>query len=386
MRPAQAEIVVLGGGVIGLAIAYEATRRGLRPLVLERGKAGSGAVWAAAGMLAPAAEAESEDQALVELALESCRLYPEFIAQLEADSGMTCGYRTEGTLVVALNRDHAEELERVASFQRRLGLDVAWLDADEVLRREPGLSPRLLGALCAEGDRQVDPRRLVRALRAAIERRGGTIVEDSDITRIESAGGTVQEVIHTVAGETTSARAGCIVAAAGAWTNDLPLDAARELPLRPVKGQVLRLRGEPLIQHVVRTPDVYLVPRASGELVVGATSEELGFDARPTAGAALDLLREAWRVLPGIADLELAEQTVSFRPALRDNLPCIGPVADTAGMFVATGHYRHGVMLAPVTARLLLDCIETGSVPPLLASFQVSRFAGAGSMKGAVSR
>ena len=385
VRTSTPDIAVLGGGIIGLAIAYEATRRGQRPLVIERAAVGqSGAAWAAAGMLAPAAEAESEDRALVELALESCRLYPEFVSTVEADSEMDCGYRTEGSLLVAVNRDHREELERLASLQRGLGLDVAWLDAGQVLCQEPTLSPRVVGALFVEGDRQVDPRRLVRALRTAVERRGGQIVEFADVTGLETNDGKVEGVSYTVAGERVSASVACVVAAAGVWTNGLPLDAVHVLTLRPVKGQILRLRGAPIIRHVVRTPDVYLVPRADGELVVGATSEEMGFDARPTAGAALELLREAARVLPGIVELELAEQTVGFRPALRDNLPAIGPAA-TSGLFLATGHYRHGVMLAPITARLVLDCIDSGSVPPLIAPFQPSRLGQQPILKGVAS-
>jgi glycine oxidase len=144
------------------------------------------------------------------------------------------------------------------------------------------------------------------------------------------------------------------------------------MPLRPVKGQILRLRGATLLHHVVRTPDVYLVPRVDGELVVGATMEERGFDPDVTAGATLDLLREAWRVLPGISELAVSELGVGFRPALRDNLPAIGPTA-VDGLFVATGHFRHGVMLAPITADLAIDAIFEGRTPPLLAPFLPDR-------------
>ncbi len=371
---AHADLVVIGGGMVGLAVAYEAASRGLRVTVIERDRVAAGAGHAAAGMLAPASEAEACDPALTDFALESCQRYPEFVARVERDSGLGCGYRKEGSLLVALNRDHAEELDRLAAFQRRFGLHVEMLSAAEILEREPAVSSKAVGGLFAPDDRQVDPRRLQKALVAGIRHRGGAIVQHARVTSVDTAGDRVTGVTFTRAGEQHETNAETVVLAAGAWIAGLPVAAARSLPMRPIKGQILRLRGQPIVSHVLRTPDVYIVPRESGELVVGATAEDLGFDERRTAGAAFELLREAFRLLPGIAELDVSEHTVGFRPALRDALPAIGPLGPR-GLFAATGHYRHGVMLSPATAMLLADWIVDGTLSPLLAPFDPSRFA-----------
>lgn len=364
--PSSVDLLVVGGGIIGLAIGYEACRAGQRVLVVERDRPGSGASGVAAGMLAPASEAGATEPCLVELALESCRIYPEWVRAIEADAGVSCRYRTEGTLLVALNRDHDEELEREANYQRALGLGVERLTASEVLDCEPTLSPRVTSGLFAEGDRQVDPCALIEALTIAIRRLGGCVRSGAAVQSVWVEDGRVAGV--RLGGDERSIESRAVVVAAGAWSNGPIAGIGEQTPLRPVKGQILRLRGEPLLRHVVRTPDVYLVPRDDGELVVGATMEEQGFDARSTAGATMNLLRAAWQVLPGVDDLELTELSVGFRPALRDNLPAIGPMGPD-GLFLATGHYRHGVLLAPATARLLIAAIRTGSMPPELVPF-----------------
>lgn len=374
LSPQSSSLTIIGGGMVGLAVAYEAASRGLSVTVLERDRVAGGAGHAAAGMLAPASEAEACDQALTDFALESCRRYPDFVSRLERDSGLSCGYRREGSLLVALNRDHAEELDRLAAFQRRFGLHVELLSAAEILDREPAVSSKAVGGLFAPDDRQVNPRQLQKALFTALRSLGANVIQHARVTGVETSGGRVSSVSYVRAGEEHEVRTGNVVLASGAWIAGLPIPAARALPMRPIKGQILRLQGPPLVAHVLRSPDVYIVPRESGELVVGATAEDMGFDERRTAGAALELLREASRLLPGIAELDVSEHTVGFRPALRDALPAIGP-AGPAGMFVATGHYRHGVMLSPATAELLMDWIVDGAVSPLLTAFEPSRFA-----------
>lgn len=368
--PSSVDLLVIGGGVIGLAIGYEASRAGQRVLVLERDRPGSGASGVAAGMLAPAAEAGATESCLVELALASCRLYPDWVRAIEVASGVACHYRTEGTLLLALSRDHDVELERDADHQRGLGLHVKRLTASEVLDLEPALSPRVTSGTFAEDDRQIDPRALMEALTIAIRRLGGCVRSGVAVESVWLEDGRVAGV-H-LDGQDRSVASRAVVVAAGAWSN-APLEGVAEhLPLRPVKGQVLRLHGGTLIRHVVRTPDVYLVPRTDGELVVGATMEDQGFDARSTAGATMDLLRAAWQVVPGVYDLAVTELSVGFRPALRDNLPAIGPIGPD-GLFLATGHYRHGVLLAPITAQLLVEAIQTGSTPLELAPFAPTR-------------
>jgi glycine oxidase len=370
--PVRSDVVVIGGGVTGLAVAYELARRGREVLVLDRDRAGV-ATRAAAGMLAPTSEADLADPSLVAFELDSLGRYPAFVAGLERLTGQACGYRTEGTLWVALNRDQDGDLERLAAMQRAKGLAASRLTAADVLAREPHVSGRIVAGLLAEDDHQVDPRALTRVLRAAIARLGGRVATGCHATRVAHAAGRV-EAVSGVAGD-AAFRVSCAVAvlAAGVWSDEVAAPIAR-LGVRPIKGQLVRLSGPELLRHVVRSPEVYLVPRRGGELLVGATMEEQGLDALPTAGAVLELLREAWRLFPAVYDLAVTELSVGFRPALRDHRPAIG-ATDTRGLYVATGHFRNGVLLAPATAHHLAEWIIGGAAPAALAPFGVERLA-----------
>jgi glycine oxidase len=379
--PERADVVVVGGGIIGMAVGHELAVRGRSVLVLDR-QTDDGAAWrAAAGMLAPTLEADTFDPRLIELCLHSVRLYPDWVAGVERESGLRVGYRTEGSLQVALNADHRAELVRLKGFADRLGVECQWLSAAETLEREPHLHPRVVGALAATGDRQVDPRALVVALRVALQRRGGQVLGGASVLAVEAADGGPRlrvRLADGLSGDEVELRAATVVLANGAFPVAGPgspkSDPATALPLRPVKGQVLRLHGPPLIRHVVRTPDVYLVPRQGGELVVGATSEEQGLCRRATAGGAHDLLREAFRVLPGIYELELCEVGVGFRPALRDHLPALGSLPGHRDIFVASGHYRNGILLAAATATFMAELVQGAPVPGWLDAFAPHRF------------
>ncbi|MBI4236487.1 MAG: glycine oxidase ThiO [Chloroflexi bacterium] len=379
--PAGADVVVAGGGVIGLSLAFELLQRGRSVLVLERDRTGAGATRAAAGMLAAVSEAESETPALVDLAVESHRLYPRFIAAVEAASGESCGFRREGTLIVALGRDDEQELDHLQRAQRDRGLTSLRLTADEVFEREPHLSGWVTGGLLAGDDYQIDPRSLAGALSAAVTRSGGRIVEGAQVAGFEAEGGRLRAVMGSVDGRDFAVKCEAAVVAAGAWSNMVAPPWTTGLSVRPVKGQTVRVHGPRLIRRTLRTPRVYIVPRESGEMVVGATSEEQGYDSTPTAGAVMDLLRQAWHVLPGIYDCQFAEVSTGFRPTARDHLPLLGPLA-LEGTFVATGHYRHGILLTPVTASLMANLIVEGQVSSLLAPFDPQRLQ-AESAKGA---
>ena len=338
------DVVVVGGGPIGLACAWRAAQRGLDVVVLERDRAGSGASSVAAGLLAPVTEADHGEDELVRLSLDSLGRWPAFAAELEEASGEPVGFRACGTLAVALDRDDADELRRAHALHERLGLASEWLLPSEARRLEPALSPAVAAAFLAETECAVDPRRLTAALAAAL---GGRLVEGAEVVRALVEDGRVTGV------ETADGRrfgAGRVVAAAGAWGFDwLPAEAAP--PVRPLKGEVLVLRGETPISRSVRTVGphhVYLVPRGDGRLVVGATMLERG-DTSVTAGGVLELLREAYRAVPEIAELELLEARASLRPGSPDNLPIVGPGA-LDGLVLATGHHRNGILLTPTTA------------------------------------
>jgi glycine oxidase len=372
-RKVATEVLVIGGGVVGLAVAFELARAGKRVRLVERGPIGRGASQAAAGMLAPVSEAEFETDALLDFACDSLERYPAFVEEIERRSERSCGYRSDGTLWVAADRDGAEELHHLAALLEARRLAVQQLSPDEARAVEPHLGARVVECMRVAGDHQVAPRALCASLAAAIVAMGGELLEGLSIERVEGeSGGLV--AVGRAHGEPWRLPAKTVVVAAGAWSErDLSLPVA-PLGVRPVKGQLLRLRGTPLIRHVMRAPDVYLVPRADGELLLGATMEEMGFDEAPTAGAAMDLLRHAWEVLPGVYDLELVEHAVGLRSAVDDHLPVVGE-SELPGLFFCYGHFRNGVLLAPGTAHYLTRWIVEGSAPAELAAFGPGRLA-----------
>ncbi len=341
------DAVVIGGGVIGLSVAWRAARRGLSVLVAERERIGSGASGVAAGMLAPVGEATWGEERLLELALASARAWPEFASELEDDAGAPSTYEQIGALHVALDRDEVAELRRRHELHTSLGLSSEWLTGSKCRQLEPGLAPSCAGGLFASQEAAIDPRALLGALAAAIRAAGGEIREGAAVDALETEGGAVTGA--RLGGETVEAPA--VVLAAGAWSGADWLPEEARPPVRPVKGEVLELRssGPSICERIVAGERFYAVPRLDRRLVVGATVEERGFDTSVTAGAVHELLRESYRALPEIAELELVEAKAGLRPGSPDNAPLIGPGA-IDGLILATGHFRNGVLLAPVTA------------------------------------
>ncbi|GAA4042106.1 glycine oxidase ThiO [Nonomuraea soli] len=339
--------VIVGGGVAGLSVAWRLARSG-RPVTVVDPAPASGASHAAAGMLAPASETDYTEESLLRLGVESLRLWPSFAAELAADAAPAgdwaamLDYRTEGTLDVGFDADDLAALDELASFMDKLGLPVERLTGRQCRRLEPMLAPSVRGGIHAPQDAWVDPRKVTAALLRALGRRGGRLVR----ARAEQVR---PGAVLTEGGEVVEAER--VVLAAGAWSGGLA-----DVPVRPVKGQILRLRSpRPLLSRCVRGlvhgRPVYLVPRGDGELVVGATQEELGFDTTVTAGGVYELLRDARELVPGVTELELAESVAGLRPGTPDNLPLIGP---HRGLTLATGHHRGGVLLAPLTAAIVL--------------------------------
>jgi glycine oxidase len=354
------DAIFVGGGVIGLSCAWRAARRGARVAVLERAEPPAGATRVAAGMLAPVGELAFGEPRLLEMTLASSALYPDFVAELEAESGEATGYARHGALHIALDGDEAAELRRVHDLQRSLGLEAEWLAPRRCRELEPGLTPSFHGGVHAPGEAAVDPRGLTQALLAALAAAGGELRTGAEVVAGVFEGERLIGV-RTAGGE--ELRADAVVLATGAWagrTEWLP-EPARP-PVRPVKGQILELRtraGAPPCERIVASERVYLVPRSDGRLIVGATSEEQGFDTAVTAGGVHELLREAYRLLPDVAEMELVDAIASLRPGTPDNLPLIGPGA-IDGLILATGHYRNGILLAPLTANMIAARLTDG--------------------------
>ena len=366
------DVLIVGGGTIGLGIGFELVRRGTPVTIFEKHEAGRATSSQAAGMLAPDAEIEFEERELYEFNRESLRRWPEFADRVETASGQSVDYRDEGTLIVADDRDAAEALERLYDFQRAQGLHVEWLTGEEAREIEPFVAPRLSAAVFSPSDHQVDNRRLVAALRTAFEAEGGTLHEETPVEAVVPDPDT--PAVRTSDGETVTGER--VVVAAGVWSRELDgLTPDAVPPVRPVKGQSIQLRRKrPFdLQHVVRGPEAYLAPKSNGRVVVGATSEEMGFDTTVTAGGLYDLLEGAWEVVPGIRDLPVDETWAGLRPASRDHAPLLGRSA-APGVLMATGHYRHGILLTPITAEEMARLIRRGETSDWLQPFSPRRF------------
>jgi glycine oxidase len=369
-----ADVVVIGGGLIGTSISWRLRQAGIDVLVVvgERSAAASGV---AAGMLAPVTEATFTEQRLLELNLASLSRYPDFVAELETVSGLPTGLRRTPNLSVAYAADDAARLATFADFLARADHPGERLTSRECRRYEPLLAPTIRSGLLVEGDWSCDNRLLWRALIETGHRTGVREVPGF-VHRVDSSNGRVTGV-QLADGHTIDA--GCVVVANGAWARQI--DGLPDLPVRPVKGQIVRLDPGRLpapsltIRAYSRGSEIYLVPREGDrEVVLGATVEELGFDHRVTAGGVYELLRDARTVMPMTAEYALAETSVGWRPGTPDNAPILGQ-CDVDGLLLATGHYRNGVLLTPITADVISTLIVTGELDRIAAPFTLNRFA-----------
>lgn len=372
-KPATPDIVVVGGGTIGLGIAWRAAQRGFSVAVADDAP-GRGASWAAAGMLAPITEIHFGEETLLALTRESSRRYPDFIGELEDVTGLSTGYTQAGTLMVAACADDFSRLSDLYRYQVGLGLTVQRLTRRELRSLEPGFSGHVRGGYLIEGDHAVDNRLLTAALIEACRRAGVEFVPKR-VERIETERGAVTGVSLM---SDSFIPAGTVVLAAGCWSGAIPgLPDHAIPPVRPVKGQLLYLgstSSPAFVARNVRGADVYIVPRRDGRIVVGATVEERGFDVTVTAGAVYELLRNACELLPDLREYALLEVVAGLRPGSPDNAPLLGPGA-LKGLVIATGHYRNGILLTPVTADEIARFLDTGRVGEVVAPFSPARFA-----------
>ncbi|HEY8462273.1 MAG TPA: glycine oxidase ThiO [Blastocatellia bacterium] len=372
----KADVVVIGAGVIGCAVAWRLGQAGMSVVVVERGRVGAEASHAAGGMLAPFAEAERRDD-FFNLAAAGLAVYADFARELKASSGIDVEYRDEGTLYLALNDDDEEELERRWQWQRETGLNVKRLSAECALKLEPSLNRSLRFALKFSGDHQVDNRRLTAALQAAARNAGVLFLTHTEARELltESVAGRTRVVgVATARGEI---QAGGVVIAAGSWSSLLRCDQARRFEVEPVRGQMVAVEmPAPVVRHVIYSRRGYLVPRLSGYLIAGSTTERAGYDKRVTAGGMASIVRNAIEIMPCVANQAVIETWAGLRPRAADDLPILGADPGVEGLIYATGHYRNGILLAPITAQAISELIVKGESSVNLAPFSVARFAG----------
>lgn len=368
------DVVVIGSGVIGLWSAFRAAERGARVTVVDPSP-GRGASWTAAGMLAPVTEYGYGEDALLSLTLAAAAGYPAAVADLAAASGRDPGYRACGAIEVAWDAADLAGLRDLNARRAQLGLESNLLTGRELRRLEPGLAPGLPGGVFAADDHQIDNRRMLAALFTAVAAAGVRVLEQA-VASVTVVDGRCRGVVLD---DGSALVGGAVVLAAGAHSGRLPGVPGRlRPPVRPVKGQTLRLRSvEPIVRRTVRGRvrgvPVYVVPRADGEIVIGASSEEAGFDVSPRAGAVHDLLRDALLLVPGLAEARWGEVSTGLRPGTPDNGPVVG-VTDVDGLVLATGHHRNGVLLAPLTGAAVAAVLADEPVPDVLRPFGPDRF------------
>jgi len=378
--PQTTEVAIIGGGVIGLAVARALALRGVRDvLVIERGSFGAESSGAAAGMLAPQAEADCVDE-FFQLCRRSRDLYPVFAAQLFEETGIDIQLETAGTLYLGLNEEDAKELDQRFDGQSKAGLAVEKLTSASARKLEPSISESVLMALRFPLDTQVENRLLIKALVASNKGRDVCQATDTAVDSLTLQKGRVAGV-ETSRGFVATEK---IVIAAGAWSSLLTSlkesnassDSALPIPgIEPVRGQMLCFDAKPqLFRHVIYSPRGYVVPRRDGRLLAGSTTEYVGFDKRVTDEGRQSIHSAAMEISSRIGSLAIKESWAGLRPRTPDGLPVLGACAEIAGLFYATGHYRNGILLAPITGEVIAEVVTEGTTPDLLKSFAPERF------------
>ncbi|MBA2704159.1 MAG: glycine oxidase ThiO [Blastocatellia bacterium] len=365
------DVAIIGGGVIGLGVARALAQRGVRDvLIVERSSLGAEASSAAAGMLAPQAEADTADD-FFQLCCQSRDLYPAFAQSLYAETGIDIELETSGTLYLAFTEEDERELVKRYEWQTRAGLEVEQLSASTAKLLEPCISERVCAGLRFPLDTQVENRRLISALATANEALGVNVLTGVSVDSLNIKRNRVTGI------ETSRGFVACekVVIAGGAWTSQVINEALPNPRIEPVRGQMVSFEATPQItRHVIYSPRGYVVPRRDGRLLAGSTTEHAGFDKRVTAAGVQSIVTSALEISASIARLPLTSTWAGLRPRAADGLPVLGPCAEIAGVFYATGHYRNGILLTPITAELLVRAIVDEEVSPPLQIFLPDRF------------
>lgn len=374
-EPARsADVVVIGGGIIGCAIAFRLAQSRTRVIVIDRNEPGSEASSAAAGMLAPQGEMV-EPSPLFEFCRKSRELYPRFVSEIEEISGQRVGYHPEGTLLVARDDEEAGELEKAFQAQSRLGLPLERLTAEETCRRAPGLSPQIRFGLFVPGDHWIDNEALIRALAEACSRLGTRFVTGSPVRKLNVRNGRVESVeVAAGAGQPpTEVSGGQFVLAAGCWSNQLVEPLRVSLPMQPCRGQIIELSCARDSPFTIRAGHHYLVPRPPGRVVLGTTGEYVGYEKAVTAEGLRSILEGVMRMVPVVKEYQFCRAWAGLRPDTADHLPILG-YGTQENLAFATGHFRNGILLAPITAQLITELLLTGSTSESIAPFSSRRF------------
>src|SRR5262245_1557996 len=371
----KADAVVIGAGVIGCAIAWRLGQAGMSVVVVERGQAGAEASRAAGGMLAPLAESERRDD-FFNLAVAGLAIYADFARELKASSGIDVEYRDEGTIYLALNDEDEEELERRWRWQCETGLNVKKLSAGCALKLEPLLNHSLRFALKFPGDHQVDNRRLATALQTAARNAGARFLTQTEARELLTESVAGRKRIIGVATAQGKIQSNTIVIAAGSWSSLLRCEQSWPFEVEPVRGQMVAVEmPAPAVRHVIYSRRGYLVPRLSGYMIAGSTTERVGYDKRVTAGGVASIIKNVIEIMPCVADQALIETWAGLRPRAPDDLPILGAYPRVEGLIYATGHYRNGILLTPITAQAISELIIKGESGVNLTPFSVARFA-----------
>ena len=370
MSPSS-NILVVGAGIVGCAVAYELAHRGVAVHIIDDRQPGMGATQASAGMLAPYTEAKDRNALFLDLAVRSLGLYDEFVARAVGDSGTRVGYNRSGTIEIAGTGERMIELQDIARRLASRGVALEVLDAPAARAQEPHLGHEVAGGLCIGAHGYVNALQLAHALFTAARCLGATFVEGGRVRRVSRRDSSLD-----VQAENGVYTAQTVIIAAGSWSGQIEVEGTAPLPVRPVRGQMLHLtwEGSPPLRRVTWGEHCYLVPWDDGTLLVGATMEEVGFDEKATTAAVQDLLDAACALVPRVRDTGFLGARAGLRPGTPDALPVIGWSRRVPNVMYATGHFRNGVLLAPLTAQLVADAVVSGRVDPVLDAIGPQRF------------